>query len=375
MIQRFNEHSPWTTGTLEIIKQFVPGNVLFLEQDNLTVDYNVWTQQLITIEAIVKQKNVSKILIDATMNPEIIDKIYNTEQPTRLQCITDLNQICKTYYITSNYTYYHNPDPQIIFFPAFLWTIGSQQVDEYFKDSVSRQCKTTYDAQLIKTKGLMCLNRNLTWHRLYFFSLIAEQSWFDKITYSFLNQIEDRLEAVCIKEFLTVQEREKIKSLECLLPIMCKSESTVDKESIPIMWIDGASSVASPDYQNHAINLVTETSLTEGVILTEKSCKPFMAYQIPIIVGPLGANQFLQDIGLDMFADYVPWHSWDNETDHKLKMQKIVAFLDQLLAGPTAEQDILNMHQQSHLRLIKNKERFHSQEFLNLLTQQLNLVP
>jgi hypothetical protein len=120
---------------------------------------------------------------------------------------------------------------------------------------------------------------------------------------------------------------------------------------------------------------VTETSLTEGVILTEKSCKPFMAYQIPIIVGPIGANQFLQDIGLDMFADYVPWHSWDNETDHKLKMQKIVAFLDQLLAGPTVEQDILNMHQQSHLRLIKNKERFHSQEFLNLLTQQLNLVP
>jgi len=375
MIQRFNEHSPWTTGTLEIIKQFVPGNVLFLEQDDVTVDHARWTQQLTQIDLMVKQNNIQHVLIDCTMNPEFVYKIYNDKVPTRWQCLQDLNQICKTYYITSDYTYYYNHDLWVKFFPAFLWTIGSRQVDENFENLPSRKYKTTYDTKLKKTKSIMCFNRNLTWHRLYFFSLIAEQSWFDKITYSFLNQIEDRLEAVCIKEFLTVQEREKIKSLECLLPIMCKSESTVDKELIPIMWMDGASSVASPDYQNHAINLVTETSLTEGVILTEKSCKPFMAYQIPIIVGPIGANQFLQDIGLDMFADYVPWHSWDNETDHKLKMQKIVAFLDQLLAGPTAEQDILNMHQQSHLRLIKNKERFHSQEFLNLLTQQLNLVP
>jgi hypothetical protein len=360
---------------MEIIAQFVPGNVLFLEQDNLTVDYNVWTQQLITIKAIVKQKNISKILIDATMNPEIIDKMYNTERPTRIQCITDLNQICKTYYVTSDYTYYHTPDPQIIFFPAFLWTIGSQQVDEYFKDSVSRKCKTTYHTALIKNKGIMCLNRNLTWHRLYFFSLIAEQSWFDKITYSFLNQIKDRLEAVCIKEFLTVQEREKIKSLEYLLPIMCKSESTVAKESIPVMWMDGASSVASPDYQNHAINLVTETSLTEGIILTEKTCKPFLAYQIPVIVGPVGANQFLQDIGLDMFEDIVPWRDWDSETDHKLKMQKIVAWLDQLLSDTNAEQHVLSTHQQCHSRLIKNKQRFHSPEFLDLLSGQLHLEP
>jgi len=375
MIQRLNNYSPWPTGILEIIKKFVPGNVLFLEQDDVTVDHNVWKQHLITIETIVKQNNIQKILIDATMNPEIIDKTYNTEQPTRQQCITALNQICKTYYVTSDYTYYYNPNTHVIFFPAFLWTIGSQQVDEHFKDSVSRQYKTTYNAQLTKNKGLMCLNRNLTWHRLYFFSLMAEQSWFDKITYSFLNQIEDRLEAVVIQQFLNRQEREKIKSLEHLLPIKCKSESTVDKESIPIMWMDGASSVASPDYQTHAINLVTETSLTEGVILTEKSCKPFMAYQIPVIVGPIGANQFLHDMGLDMFEDYIPWRRWDSETDHKLKMQKIVLFLDQLLASSSAEQDILNMHQQMHSRLIKNKERFHSLEFLNLLTQQLNLEP
>lgn len=374
MIQRFNEQSPWITGTLQIIKQFVPGNVLFLEQSDIDLDKPDWKQQLIKIELLVKQKNIQKILIDATMNPEFIDKTPN-QSLTRQQCIIDLNQICNTYYITGDYSYYYNSNPQIIFFPAFLWTIGSQQVDEYFKDSVSRQQKTIYNAQLTKTKSIMCLNRNLTWHRLYLFSLLAEQSWFEKISYSFLNKISNRLDAICIKQFLDEQEREKIKSLDHLLPINIKSELNVANNKIPIMWIDGASSVAAPEYQDHAINLVTETSLTEGIILTEKTCKPFLAYQIPIIIGPVGANKFLQDLGLDMFEDYVPWRTWDSETDHKLKMQKIVTFLNQLLSNSTAEQDILLIHQQMHPRLVRNKQRFHSQEFLDLLTCQLNLIP
>jgi hypothetical protein len=373
MIQKLNEQSPWTTSTLEIIKQSVPGNVLFLEDDSVVFD--LWDQQLDKIKTFVKQNNIQKIVIDSTMNPEILDKTYDPMRPTKLKIIDDLNQICQTYYITGDYHYHYKPSDNIKFFPTFLWNIGSQRVDEYFLNLPGKKYKTTYDTQLEKTKGIMCLNHNLTWHRLYLLGLLAEQPWFDKIAYSFRNKIGDRLDAVCIKEFLSEQERKKIKSLDHLLPIAVESERSIGKEQIPVWWFVGASSVASPEYKDHAINLVTETSLTEGAILTEKSCKPFLAYQIPILVGPMGANQFLQDVGLDMFADYVPWHRWDNETDHKLKMQKIVRFLDQLMSSDTAEQDILLMHQQLHSRLIKNKQRFHSKEFLDLLIDQLNLVP
>jgi hypothetical protein len=114
--------------------------------------------------------------------------------------------------------------------------------------------------------------------------------------------------------------------------------------------------------------------LTEGIALTEKTCKPFMAYQIPIIVGPVGANKFLQDIGLDMFEDYIPWKSWDSETDHKVKMQKIVRFLDQLLSSPIAEQDILTAHKNFHSRLIYNKQHFHSKELRDLLATQISTL-
>jgi hypothetical protein len=85
----------------------------------------------------------------------------------------------------------------------------------------------------------------------------------------------------------------------------------------------------------------------------------------------VGANQFLEDIGLDMFSDYIPWKTWDHVQDHKLKINMIVEFLDNVLSGPTAEQDILLTHQSFKLRLLKNKQYFHSTEFENILLKQL----
>jgi hypothetical protein len=374
MIQRFNTQSPWSTGTLEIIAQFVPGRLLFLEQSDLDLNHSDWQQQCVNIASRVTQDNIQTILIDATMNPESLHQIHNTAKPSRLQILNELSQICKCYYITSDYNYYYQPDPRIKFFPAFLWTLSKGQVDEYFKDSSNRKHKTVYDTQLTKSKGIMCLNRNLTWHRMYLLMLLTEKNWFDKISYSFLNNIDHRTDAIAVKQYLTESEIDKIKSLDSMLPIKCGSEMHLEKNKIPIMWTEGASTVSTQEYRDCAISLVTETSLTEGVILTEKTCKPFMAYQIPIMVGPVGANKFLQDMGLDMFEDYIPWKSWDSETDHKLKMQKIVLFLDQLMSKDTAEQDILTAHKNFYPRLIHNKERFHSKEFQNLLTHQISTL-
>lgn len=372
MIHRFNTASPWPTGTLEIIKKFVSGHVLFLESSDLDKNSADWTAQLSQIQLCVQQHNIEKIIIDATMNPERFDEIHNVDVPSKARCLQDLNKLCPTYNVTGDYTYHYRPDHNVKFFPAFLWTISARQVDEYFPNSRHRQYKTVYDTDLIKAKGVMCLNRNLTWHRMYLFSLLAEQPWFDKISYSFLNKVKHRLDTIAVKQHLSDQELAKIASFDHLLPLKIPSELDTDVSDIPVMWMEGASSVASLDYRDHAINLVTETSLTEGIILTEKTCKPFLAYQIPIIVGPVGANEFLQDLGLDMFEDYVPWRTWDSETDHKLKMQKIVEFLSQLLSSNTAQQDILTVHKNFHSRLIYNKQHFHSQGFQNLLCNQLN---
>ena len=347
------------------IESFSDKNILFLQlQEFIANTHEKWATLFQEIKIFVDKNNIECILLDRTQEPEIINN-KTPIAPSNLEMLEDLLTLIPSYILTEDYEYYYNPTPNIIFFPYQLWVFSTKNIHKYYFYK-----NTTYDTQLEKTKPMMCLNRNLQWHRMFLFSLIAGKSWFNKINYSFLNKIEDRLEnPYAVKPFLTDEERNLIKFYEHLLPINLDDEPDTNK--IPIMYHMGAGSVDNKVYANTAINLVTETSLTEGVVLSEKTSKPFMAYQIPIIIGPVGANKFLEDIGLDMFSDYIPWKTWDSETDHKLKIRKIVDFLDQLLSSPTAEQDILATHQSFHARLINNKECFHSTEFENILTKQL----
>jgi hypothetical protein len=158
---------------------------------------------------------------------------------------------------------------------------------------------------------------------------------------------------------MTTAELDHVRQYQDRLPIRLADDDTTQKHDV---------GVGHPVYQACAINIVTETSVTEGVIVSEKTCKPFMAYQIPIIVGPIGCSQFLEDLGLDMFSDYIPWQTWDSVEDHKLRIRMIVEFVDGILADPDA---ILTTHHGFQDRLIKNKQYFHSPEFENILLIQI----
>jgi len=57
-----------------------------------------------------------------------------------------------------------------------------------------------------------------------------------------------------------------------------------------------------------------------------------------------------------MFSDYIPWKTWDSITDQKVKINKIVEFLDQIMSTPN---DILIVHRSFHARLRSNKQYFH----------------
>jgi hypothetical protein len=206
---------------------------------------------------------------------------------------------------------------------------------------------------------------------VYLFSLLVERKWFSSIDYSFINQIsEEFYSSHVVNQNLSLADLSDIRSKQHILPIKLAEEADLEPHLIPTQFMRGAGSVAGSVYSDCAVNLVTETSLTEGVLITEKTAKPFMAYQIPIMLGPTGLCQFLQDAGLDMFDDFVPWHQWDTEHDQKKKIDLVVNFLDNILSRPDAEQHILATHEKFHPRLLKNKQYFHSQEFANLLSRQ-----
>jgi hypothetical protein len=325
------------------LEQFFDQRCLIITDSNLN---HVDPEQ---VRAIVQEQDIQLILVDLTHNP------YPDADPGRRTTPHVLQQqysaVTTTRVLTSDYRYYYNPEPDFVFFPLLLWLFSTRQPAWYNT--------VTYDAGFEKSSGIMCLNSTQSWHRIYLFGQLVLYPWFDQMAYSFVFPLGDVLEKLPIPEYMTTAELNHVRQYQNRLPIRLDNDDTAQKHDV---------GVGHAVYNQCAINLVTETSVTEGVVLTEKTCKPFMAYQIPIMVGPVGASQFLEDLGLDMFADYIPWQTWDWVPDHKLRIRQIVEFVNSLFANP---EEIVLAHHSFKTRLIKNKEYFHSPEFENTLLRQI----
>jgi hypothetical protein len=339
-------------------------DILFLTFREINgINHDSWPVVRSEITQFVSENSIKLIIIDGTGDPVILNNRMGGYCPSYIDMQSDLKKICKSIIITADFSYYYKPVEDILFFSYNLWIQSTRNIHKYYNYQ-----DTVYDTDLEKTHPLMCLNRNLVWHRIYMLMLMYNKPWIDKVDFSFILPMGDRLDnKPIISKYITEEEKEVIKLIPT--PVFLDYERDFPIWHIPIMYSSGASNVNGLAYTRNAVNLVTETSLTDGTVLTEKTAKAIMAYQIPILVTNPGANQFLEDIGIDMFSDYVPWHTWDQIKDHKERMQKIVDFVDTIMQDTNA---ILKTHQDFHPRLIKNKERFHSDEFSNLLLKQIS---
>ena len=351
-------------GIQPLMLELFKTDILFLTNHELDgLNHDSWTALRSEITQFVTENSIKLIIIDASGDPCILDNTINGYGPSYLDIKSDLKKICKSIIISDDFTYYYKPIEDVFYFPYGLWLPSTRNIHKYYDYQ-----DTVYDTDLEKTHPLMCLNRNLVWHRIYLLMLLHNKPWLDKIDFSFMLPMGDRLEnKFAISSYITEEEKQVIRSIPT--PISLDYERDTPIWDIPIMCHIGAMNVNTIVYTRNAVNLVTETSLTDGINLTEKTAKAIMAYQIPILIASPGANKFLEDIGIDMFSDYVPWKQWDHIEDHKSRMHKIVEFVDQIMQDPD---QILAKHKSFHPRLIKNKERFHSDEFINLLLKQLS---
>ena len=354
MIHTLGTKYEWTYEHFNKFQMFQT-NVLFLGyQDHNGHNYASWNKLIITIREFVMLNDIKLILFDCTHDPYILDDKDTGYAPKILQQQEQLSHICKTVIVTEDWNYYYNPQPNILFFAYNLWIQSTRNLDAYYENQISG-----YDTTINKTKPLMCLNRNLHWHRLYMLQMVYNEPWLPLVDFSFILPIKDRYNDYNIKQHLTQDERSKIEKIST--PIYLDYEG--DKEIRP-GYSNGASNVDTLTYSRCAVNLVTETSVNQGVALTEKTAKAFMAYQIPVLITNPGANQFLEDIGIDMFSDYVPWKDWDNIEDSRSRIDKIIEFINSIMQDPDA---IMEKHKELHPRLIKNKETFHSLHFADKL--------
>ena len=316
-----------------------------------------------TIKKFIAENNVQMIVIDASGDPFNLDYNHNGYSYSLKEIRQELSDLCKTIIVTDNWRYYYKPNTDIKFFSQGFYHQSQRNLHKYYDYP-----DTVYDTNIEKTRPLMCLNRNKEWHRIYLLYLLHKYSWFNSVDYSFILPLTTELtpsDKNLDKPQFTDEEIQSIKQIK--LPILLAHEKN---KSIPVMFSHGASSVDSKVFQDNAVNLITETSVLDvvGVCLTEKTAKAIMAYQIPIVVANPGASQWLEDIGIDMFSDYIPWRQWDAVVDPKARVRSIAEFVDGIMQDPDS---ILEKHQSFYPRLRANKQRFHSQEFGDLLIAQI----
>jgi len=284
---------------------------------------------------------VDQIIIDITHNS------YDLTNPNLTNGYNILSKLANTIILADDFSLFYQPQKNFIFFPVFFWGFSNRSGAWYTQ--VTFDCKS-----LNKTNLLCCFNKSPWWHRIYLFCALVEKSWFKKISYTFGTHAKyyDRF-----IDALADDEKDQFNKFKKLLPIVINES---DLESQPDIGISHSA------YADCVVNLITENTTDIGFI-TEKTCKPFMAHQIPILIGATNISQFCEDIGFDMFSDIVPWKSWDGIDDVKERITAIVNFLDNFI-----NEDPVELYAKCQSRLETNKQYFHSTEFRNILLKQLN---
>lgn len=112
------------------------------------------------------------------------------------------------------------------------------------------------------------------------------------------------------------------------------------------------------DMYTTPINFVTENvtglisrdnSLYGLITFTEKTLKPFLAHQIPMIFGLYGLNDELRKLGFDLFDDIINHKIYENEKDSYIRLKLMVSELQRVL-----ELDILEFKNRNAHRFINN---------------------
>ena len=121
-----------------------------------------------------------------------------------------------------------------------------------------------------------------------------------------------------------------------------------------------------PAFSDSYLHLVSESTVKDKLFVTEKTWKPIAACQLFLIWGNSGIIQLIRDMGVDVFDDVID-HSYDVETDHRLRLNKIHHELDRL-----SELDWQHLNKLTVDRRIENSQKFYKGVFIDPYLQKLS---
>jgi len=205
--------------------------------------------------------------------------------------------------------------------------------------------------------GFNCLNNGTQVHRILLGYQLHQRGLLDQVLFTQNNQ--GPLNALILNTYPNMEEYKKL--LPILLPDQNDPSSKNSRDYGPYVY--------HHSHQNSYCNIVTESE-TDGFpyqlpleMITEKSRKPFVAKQIPIMLAGRGHIAYLKSLGFEMMEDLL-----SPNYDYMWTDQKISAIVDVVAKGPTFIKDFYF----DHLREIEhNHELWFSGKVKQLISQQI----
>jgi hypothetical protein len=308
-----------------IFKEYIdPEKVYYVEWPQQDI-YSVIDNKVVpNKESIAKLKQYALTIVDLSAEhwgdgTWTEDIIYNFLEDENIKFI-----------VLSHYPENHQRRPQTYFSPH--WYHVSRNVYTSVPESVNN---------INRTYKISCLSGTPRTHRIYNYLLFQKKPY-----------LKD--------SFVTIHPSSlsyKIRHDEIALDTDVAIEWNNTKVSLPEMdqKIIGSiwRSLDGPTWTDSYVNLISETTIFDKVFITEKTWKPIVCGQLFLLFGNPGSIAHLQDLGVDVFDDYIDHKYYDREPDWKIRIHKIHELLADLV-----KQDLVKIYQQTQDRRLLNSQNF-----------------
>jgi hypothetical protein len=187
-----------------------------------------------------------------------------------------------------------------------------------------------------ESKFFLCHNRRVRPHRYALLVLLKKEGIIDNVDWSLVNgwDAKNRFLNNPAGLFGELFDFDTINNLmeECVYFLNIEQKKSIYEEQYE--WFDDrddtnhvnwGETYETLSYKNSYFNITTETEFdTTEIHVTEKSFKPFVAFQFPLILASPGhIHEIRKRYDFDWFDDVID-HSYDLEKDHKLRLLKFV---------------------------------------------------
>jgi hypothetical protein len=319
-------------------------------------DRNLYWPIVLVLDDLVADK---KVLLVST--PATLEEIYQAVVILKADCvlIENCSHACyihvediptslpvPLYHLSSNMEYFYTATEHVLFFPCWLFAAKTFPANNLIIGS---------EADINRKFNISCTNRNLKYrlHRIYWLGKLLQKPYVNDICRRMYKYDDFDFNYEEYNAGLTYEEWKIIKEH------YDNSPGFIDLE------INAVVDTNFDIYTDSYINFLCETYV-EYNFLSEKSFKPLMAGQIPMIFGCPGIVKMYADLGFDMFYDIIDHNVYDSITDRDQRAQAMVDYLDHVHRLPFSD-----IFRKTVERRRKNLEYMYSDKLLQMITDPI----